>query len=237
MAQFVYIDETGSVGTAAAGQPYLTLVAVMVDESQVGPLGEEMRRVAFKHLGWFPQDFEFHGHEIWGGVNWWEDKAPPELIAAYEAVLSLLDQFDLGIAHASVHKAGLRARYDGAFDDSAYRLALQFLLEKVDRLGQQLRIVVADETKEQELRAIEMVADMQRWGVGAVPGQELKTIIDCLHFVRSNASPGVQMADLVAFVIQRARRNREGHPDAKAAMERLRANVEAHTLTWREPWP
>lgn len=37
MARFVYIDETGSVGTGGKRQPYLTLVAAIVDESTVQP--------------------------------------------------------------------------------------------------------------------------------------------------------------------------------------------------------
>lgn len=82
-----------------------------------------------------------------------------------------------------------------------------------------------------------MVADMQQWGGGEVPGRALRSIIDSLHFVRSNASPGVQLADLVAYVLQRARRMREGHPDAEAAIHRLADVVNNHTVTWREPWP
>lgn len=48
---------------------------------------------------------------------------------------------------------------------------------------------------------------MQDWGWGGeVPGRQLKTITDSLHFVSSHDSAGVQMADLVAYVIQRRRR-------------------------------
>lgn len=237
MATFVYIDETGSVGAGGSHQPYLTLAAVLVPEDDVRPLGDAMREVAWDHLGWVPADFEFHGHEIWGGTGWWSKKQPPELIAAYEAVIKLLEDLDLSVAHSTIDKARLHARYDGNADANAYLLALQFLLEKVDRLGTQNRIIVADEAKEQQLRAIKMVAEMQDWGGGQVPGRTLKTVIDSLHFVRSNASPGVQMADLVAYVIQRSRRKSEGHPAAAAALTRLSGVVSDHTLTWRDPWP
>jgi Protein of unknown function (DUF3800) len=130
------------------------------------------------------------------------------------------------------------ARHRRAADANAYRLALQFLLEKINVFGSQNRIVIADEAKEQQLRAVKMVADMQQHSSGGeVPGRPLKTVIDSLHFVQSNASPGVQLADLVAYMIQRSRRMSERHPDATAALARLRNVVSSHTLTWREPWP
>src|SRR5215469_2006157 len=200
MAQFVYIDETGSVGKGAARQPYLILAAVIVPEEKVQPLSFAMREVAFTHLGWLPADFEFHAQEIWQGTGRWSEKTPPELIAAFEAVIDLLESLELTIAHSSINKAELHDRYNGAADSNAYLLALQFLLEKIDLLGSQNRIVIADEAKEQQLRAVKMVADMQQWGAGEVPGQTLRTVIDSLHYVQSNASFGVQMADLVAYI-------------------------------------
>lgn len=218
MARFVYIDETGSVGTGGRRQPYLTLVAAIVDEEMVQQLSASLEQVAWDHLGWLPSDFEFHGNEIWNGSGHWASKSPPELLAAYEAAIALLDSCNVDIAHASIHKARLSARYGGAADGNAYRLALQFLLEKVDALGSARKVLVADEAKEQELRAIKMVADLQRWGGGEVPGRRLSTVIDSLHFVPSHASPGVQMADLVAYAIQRSRR-RESHPNGPSASE------------------
>ena len=95
--------------------------------------------------------------------------------------------------------------YSGAAEKNAYRLALQFLLEKVDVLGSERKVLIADEAKEQQLSAIRMVADLQKWVGGEVTGRQLRTVIDSLHFVASNASPGVQLADLVAYAIQRSR--------------------------------
>ena len=237
MARFVYIDETGSVGTGGARQPFLTLVAAIVDESMVRPLAKGFGRLALDHLGWIPEDFELHGSEIWNGNRHWASKQPPALIATYEAALAWLDACDIDIAYSSIDKAKLHARYDGAADNNAYLLALQFLLEKIDQLGGGLKVLVADEAKEHELRAVKMVADMQQWGGGVVlPGRQLRTVIDSLHFVRSHASPGVQMADLVAYIIQR-RSRREGHPNAQAAIDRLSALIDSHRRKWREPWP
>lgn len=232
----MYIDETGADGPRSKRQPHLTVVAAIVDEEMVQPLTAGLRQVAWDHLGWVPGDLEFHGSEIWGGSKHWKSKSYAELIAVYEAALALLDKCNIDLAHATINKRKLTTRYSGAADANAYRLALQFLLEKVDALGSARKVLVADEAKEHELRAVKMVADMQNWGGGEVPGARLNTIIDSLHFVSSHASPGVQMADLAAYVIQR-RPRRERHPGAQAAMNRLGAIVENHVRTWRDPWP
>lgn len=238
MARFVYIDETGSVGTGGARQPHLTLVAAIVDEDAVQPLARDLSGLAMKHLGWVPADFEFHGHELWHASGHWSGKQPPELLAAYEDVIGLLDVHDIDVAHSSINKAKLTERYGGAADQNAYVLALQFLLEKVDAYGSSNKILIADEAKEQQLRAIKMVADMQTWGGGEVPGRQLRTVIDSMHFVSSHASPGVQMADMIAYLRQRRRRQKpEGHPDVEVAMARMIEAIGNHTRTYRQPWP
>jgi hypothetical protein len=239
VARFVYIDETGSDGTATNRQPFLMLVAAIVDESMVRPLSEGLHDVAEKHLGWpVPKDLEFHGYEIWQGMGRWAGKTPDERIAAYEDALALLDACDITVAFSSIDKAKLHANYGGAADGNAYVLALQFLLEKIDmNLGSSLKVLVADELKEQQLRAVKMVADLQTWAHGGVvPGKKLKTIIDSLHYVSSHASPGVQMADLIAYVLQRWR-TPEKHPNAQAALDRFGQMVRDHTRTYRSPWP
>lgn len=236
MARLVYIDETGSVGKGAKGQPLLTLVAVLVDEEMVQPLVDAFRQVAWDHLQWVPGDFELHGHEIWQGTGHWAGKSHDERIAAYEQAVSVLIDLDITVAFSSIQKQRLHDRYGGRSDGAAYLLALQFLLEKIDHLPG-LKILIADEAKEHQLQAITMVADLQDWGGGQVPGRKLRTVIDSMHFVESHASSGVQLADLVAFVLQRKRSGRDTHPNAKAAIDRLRDIINDQTRTWREPWP
>lgn len=236
VARLVYIDETGSAGKGAKKQPLLTLAAVLVDEEKVQPLVKAFRQVAWDHLGWVPANFELHGYEIWSGVGHWKDKTYEERIAVFEQALSVLGDLEIAVAFSSIHKERLHERYSGRRDGSAYLLALQFLLEKIDML-QGLKILIADEAKEHELRAITMVADLQDWGGGEVPGHQLRTVIDSMHFVSSQASAGVQLADLVAFVLQRKWNGRDTHPGAVAAVQRWYTVIDDHALTWREPWP
>lgn len=238
MAQLIYIDETGSAGKGAKRQPLLTLAAVVVDEDKVRPLAEAVRQIAWKHLPWVPATFELHGVEIWNGQGNWKGLPPAKLIEIYEDSIAILKDLALESSHASVHKQRLRHRYGDSADQRAYLLALQFLLEKLDAGGQTYKILVADEAKEHELAAIKMVADMQDWsGRGEVPGRQLRTVIDSMHFVRSHASPGVQMADLTAFALQRHWNQWDSHPDAKAGIARIVDVIWDRTFTWREPWP
>lgn len=189
------------------------------------------------HLGWRPNGFEFHGSELWDGRGAWADVAIPIRVAAYEELISLLTEFDIVIAHASIHKERLRAKYEGRADKNAYLLAMQFLLEKVNQNIPGLKIIVADENKEQQLKAIKLVSDLQDWGTGEVPGRPLPSIIDSLHFVSSKSSPGVQIADAVAFIHQRRSNKWDRDPRSIALMERLFDVISAQTRTWRETWP
>ncbi|MEV8609476.1 DUF3800 domain-containing protein [Amycolatopsis sp. NPDC051373] len=154
----------------------------------------------------------------------------------YEDAIAVLNDLDIGVSYASIHKERLHNRYQGSADENAYLLALQFLLEKVDKTAGK-KILIADEQKEHQLRAVKMVADLQEWGGGQVPGTKLKSIIDSMHFVSSHTSHGVQLADLVAYALQRKWNAWDSHPEAKAAIDRISAVISERTLTWRATWP
>ncbi len=113
MAHLVYIDETGSVGKGAHKQPELTLVAVMVAEDKVQSLGEAFREIAWKHLQWVPSDFELHGNQVWNATGHWTGKSPEQIIAVYEDAIAELDQLDIDVSFASIHKKRLYMRYSG----------------------------------------------------------------------------------------------------------------------------
>lgn len=238
MAELVYIDETGSVGKGAKKQPLLRLAAVVVPEEAVSSLASKMNELVMNHLGWRPADFEWHAFDLWNARGYWEEHEPPQLLAAFEAVIALLDELDIKVVHSAIHKQALHDKYQGEFDSSAYLLALQFMLEKIEnwKTGK-LRLVIADEAKEHQTRAVRLLRDMQNWGLAAVPGVKIESIVDSMHYVDSKDSPGVQLADFVAFVIHRASLPSQNHPDADAAVVRMRTAVNMATVTWREAWP
>ena len=238
VVSLVYIDETGSVGKGAKGQPLLTVVASIVKEEHVQPLRKSMRDIAMKHLGWIPADLEFHGNVLWSGGDHWSKMDPTQLLGVYRDVIDLLEVHDIDVSHASIHKDRLHTKYGGGADKNAYLLALQFMLEKIEFCyPDTLKILIADEQKEHQLRAMRMVTDMQSHGVGEVPGLQVKTIIDSIHFVDSAQSPGIQMSDMVAYLLQRSWNKRDKHPDAAAAVADMRLAISNRTRTYRMAWP
>jgi Protein of unknown function (DUF3800) len=238
MARFIYIDETGSDGYLSQLHPILRVVGVIVDESQVQLLGSLMQNLAQQSLGSLPDDFEFHGSDLWGGGSFWMGLSRETRLTLYESVIGILSTTDSWIAHSNINKLKLHQKYNGEVDQGAYRLGLQFLLEKVDlNSGGYRQIVVADELQEQVLLSRRMFKALQSHGWGEVPGRNIKSIIDSLHFIRSEESAGVQMADMVAFVIQRALSGRDQHPNTASSMKRMYGLIESRTKTYRDIWP
>lgn len=238
MVKFVYLDETGSPRGSLTKHRHLQLVAAIVNEEHVRALGESVRGLAEEHLGLFAGQFELHGNELWNGTGRWDGKSPPELLEAYEAAIALLDTHDIDLGYSIIDRQALHDKYVGMYDDNSYRLALQFLLEKIQVNIGGLKIVIADESKEEQLKAMRMVADKQEWGGGAVPGPQIPSIIDSLHYVQSQSSPGVQMADMVAYLFHRSRlTGTERHPDANSARQRMLITINNHIRTYRWIWP
>lgn len=238
MADFVYIDETGSSGNGGKDQPFLILVSVIVPENKVQPLSASMKQIALKHLGFLPKDFEFHGQDIWQLTGNWKGISPSVAAEAYKDVVRLLDEHGIDVSYSTINKPALIKKYNEDYLHNAYRLALQFLLEKLESTYKSNnKIVIADENKKEQLLAIQLLSDMQEWGYGEVPGRHLKTFIDSLHFVKSKNSFGVQLADMVAFVKQRKIYKLDYDSRAIEVLEFLSDKIHSRVRTYREPWP
>lgn len=238
MAQFVYIDETGSDGSGGRSSPLLMLVAVLVPEQTLRNLSTEVGRICSTFAGASPSQVELHGHELWNRIGVWREVPHAECIRAYESAIGLLPRLEIQVAHSSVRKSALTGVQQNLRGRKSYLLGLQFLLEKIDALpGDEPRLVFADRAKAFEVAAVEMFSDIQWTGIGEVPGRKHSRITDSLHYVDSKYSPGVQLADLVAFVLQRRIRQSEKHPAAEAAMDRMHSLILSQRVTWRETWP
>lgn len=240
MAELVYVDETEMRPIKKRPATHLMLVAVVIDDTSVRAMAEQMEDLRRRSRpAPTAKDFEFHGQDLWHQTGPWIGKSEVEVIEIFDGLIGILEGLKCFVAHSTIDLDKLHERHSGMADENAYRLALQFLLEKVDAYPsyRASRIVIVDEKHEEKFRAIRMVGNMQKFGSGEVPGRKLTTVIDNVHFIDSAASPGVQLADVVAFIMQRRRLRRVEHPNAQAALDRWSTVITERTTTWREPWP
>jgi hypothetical protein len=218
--KLIYMDESGHTGTDKnADQPLHYLAAVCIDEQKVRAVEREIQTIAFTALGAVANntDFEFKGHGLRSGKGRYFTGLPTakriELVAE---LLALLKKHDIRVIWAAVDKAKSLAKL--------HPQQLCFLLV-VERVEQWLRkqdiaggpltlgLLVADEFDELEQRLID---DLNRYKDNCVDfGFKLKPVervIDLVHFVRSFNNPLIQLADLVAYFLNR------GNPTRKRLM-------------------
>lgn len=246
---FCYLDESGNTGSRLddPNQPRHYLVAVMVREDRVSLLSERLDKLSTKA----PTNsdlVEYHGQELFSGEGPWEGVEPYVRVREYSKALSVISEVGAQIAYASINKPALAER--GA-RMSPHLYALQFLTEKIEAWVRsmsdplcQLALLVADQNHQEEEYAFDLVREMHRSGgpVGASWGLAKTTghVVDSVYFTPSERSRGIQLADLVAFVLNRRDRDQESASSGKSvqAVKRMKENyISPHVVTWRERWP
>lgn len=149
------------------------------------------------------------------------------------------------MAHSSIDKTKLAGTKTIA--TSPHVMAFQFLSEKIDDfVGRQtdpLRqriMLIADETDEHGAYQVDLISQMQRGSAGIGRGRVLTQVIDTVHFVDPKTNRGVQIADLVAYAINRVARKRAAE-QVSAGDTALIGMVDTYVLprirTYRETWP
>lgn len=234
-----YVDESGNTGLRLddPAQPFHVLVGVSVHEESVNDVASHLDQVARHFLGTAERTkaTEFHASELRGGNGPWKGIAPAGRIDAFSAALEPLLWDSVFVSHATIRKQGLLERGDTR---SPHMWALQFLIEKLNgHLAplQDRTLLVADQTNEHEQFALELLAGLQagqpRPGLDLGP---MNQVIDTVHFVRSETNRGVQLADLVAYLLNRLQRT--GWPEG-VELNLWTDCVADQRRTWREMWP
>lgn len=245
-----YLDESGNTGRRLddPSQPHHVIAAVVVREDRVREMTDRLDDLAARAPTTQPL-IEYHGNELFGGNGAWEGVFPRQRIGEYAKALDVLVQIEAAVAFASIDKPALASR--GDVDPNPHLYALQFLTEKLQRwvaretdpLNQRI-LLVADENHEQEQYSIDLIRDMQAvggpvggWTSLAVP---LDNFVDSVYFARSDQNRGIQLADLVAFILNR-RDWIAAHPgDARsaAAVHKLfDDHIRPCVRTYRSRWP
>lgn len=241
-----YLDESGNTGKRLddPDQPIHYLVAVIVREDRIRDMGDRLQALAdAAPVG--ESLVEYHGDELFHGSGPWQDVPPRLRVGEYAKALSVMSAVGAGVAHASINKPLLVG------DHSPHLLALQFLTEKIERwlrsrtdeLGQRA-LLVADHSHEHDQYAFDLIHRMQATG-GPVGGRRglnvsLDHIVDGVYFAHSERSWGIQLADMVAFVLNRSERIKRssGDPRSDRAIQMLRRqHILPQLETWRELWP
>lgn len=252
MAQLVYINETGWRDIWRENLPTLWVAAIIADETTVPAIDKEFHDLAMKHLGQDRGDFEFQAYDLFHGNGDWSQTPPIKRFEAFEDTVRVIERLELKVAYSSINKKRLNQKYGGRKDHDAYLLGVQFLLEKLDkaekldRLDENRQIILAAQTKGDMERVRQMVSTLEKWQLGVLPvffnelpltttgPPALDSSLDS-----SYASPGVQLAGLVAFALQHESSGLDTDPDAIAAIERIVAviNAPGNLITYRSTWP
>ena len=234
-----YVDESGNTGAKLddPDQPYHVIAAVAVREDVVSALAAHVDQFAAGHFGTDERNkaTELHAAQLRGGNGPWKGVPYAERMAIYGAALAPLAWDGVFVAHSAINKPKLRW---GQGSRLPHLWALQFLIEKLDaefrRRGERT-LLVADETTEHEQFALDLLVNLQtgqpRPGLNFAA---VTQVIDTVHFVRSETNRGVQLADLVAYLLSRLCRTGW----AKGVeLDLWHACVAQRCQTWREPWP
>ena len=241
-----YLDESGNTGRRLddPDQPIHYLAAVLVREDRVREMADRMQALADAAPTGEPL-VEYHGDQLFHGSGPWQGVRPRHRVSEYAKALAVMSEIDAAVAHASINKPRLVG------DQNPHLLALQFLTEKVERwlrsqtdeLGQRA-LLVADHSHEHDQYAFDLIQGMQASGgpVGSNEGLNiaLQHIVDGVYFAHSERSWGIQLADLVAFVLNRSDRIRRspGDPESDSAIRMLRTeHIKPQLQTWRQLWP
>ena len=215
-----YMDESGNTGRDldSTEQPIHWLVAFCVEDSAARRLEEQAAAIADDLLGSRASDpdFEFHGSEIFHGRGDFRGLSPDQRVELYDRLMSLLGDCSCRIFVRGIHKARhkRRAQLHGYTPEHPHKLAFMYLVERIDRWLEATQeseddpapcgLLVADEQREMDRVIVANFARWRRWGTDhGYLQRDIVHLIDTVHFVRSEDSWLIQLADCLAYLRSR----------------------------------
>jgi len=199
------------------------VAGVLVTEAQYRNLVdglEEVRQHARHKFGVGPE-VEFHGHQIMQAQGEWTCMSSQlhEAVALYRNVLRAIVGSKATVLLEGVDVRRLNARY--RYPDSPYEVTLRHLLERADSWCATWGVtcqVTADLIDRQQDFA-EAIAGYTRVGTPGFRPSRLERILGP-EWVDSRTEPGVQAADMVAYILRR-HEEVQGSPKAQRAARSL----------------
>lgn len=196
-------DDYYVAGVLVTQAQYVRLVAVV----------EEIR-ASVSHSFGMPADVEFHAHRMMQCQDDWRVMRGRlhESVTVYRALLRAVVASGAVVWLEGVDVRRLNARY--RYPDSPYEVSLRYLLEKVDTFcrAQDLTCDVTADLIDKADDFREAIAGFARSGTPGWRPSRLERITGP-QWLDSRSEPGIQVADLVVYIL---RRHREVTGSAKA---------------------
>lgn len=217
MARLFYVDESYDdahhfvVGVLGDGRAIATAEQTLEDVSQEAlRLGYPGRRRP-----------ELHGSQMLPGVGDWAAIQLRDRIRLVGMALDSLTACQLEVLCRGVEIRRFQLRYGENANPHpwAFRNLLERLNERLEVIDN-FAVVIADEHSQKETLRADL-RNAQRIGTPGYRGQILERIRDTAHFVDSERSRMIQLADIVAYVRRRRARGVEDDPRAEQAMQVL----------------
>lgn len=245
-----YLDESGNTGLRLddPDQPVHVIAAILVREDRVRIMVDRLDSLAASAPTATPLT-EYRGQEIFSGTGPWTGLEPRQRVREYAKALSVLGEVDAAVAHASISKIQLAAK-DYHLSPNPHLHALQFLTEEIQVwVAKQSHplckwvMLVADENHEQQQYSMDLIRNMQSADryIDNRPRSSIRldNYVDSVYFAKSDQNRGIQIADLVAFIIHRSLWivNRPSNPRSDRAIialleEHIRPQICASAALW-----
>lgn len=213
---FAFIDESYT-------QERYYVAAVVVDADDISKIAAGVSRAAEYAMGFGVElGTEFHAHSIMSGRDGWEpvQGKPRAAIAVLRRLLQELTEQPADVYIEGVDVPRLNARY--RYPDPPHLVALRHVLEDIQQAAtkrDESVVVICDEVTDQESHR-KKFGEYQMIGT---PGFRSTTLsrIEQFMFADSRQSPGLQMADAVAYLYRRRDAHLEASDRTKRAVDDL----------------
>lgn len=205
-------DESGNTGwnLDSLDQPIHFLLAPGIHEDKTREIDLALFRIA---LDYFPRearnsDFEFHGGDIYRGEGYFNALAGADRLRIYARLAQVIVDFELAVFAEGIDKRRLKA--GSANPAHPYNLAFLYLVERLEEFLEEQHppangLIFADENRERDRSIISDFDSFKEYGtVLGYKQREIKRLLDTVHFVKSQDSRLIQLADCGSYLVYRS---------------------------------
>lgn len=220
LVRLAYLDEAGV--SNAAHEPHVVVAGPIVDaDKQWLDLERHLKELAGECFPkGIPAQFVFHAMDIWHGSGFFprESFSLSDRREILSKLCAIPENFTLPIAVGHVNRAALSKQFleinsrltKGQLKDMCHGYSLVFCLQAIDNwmrryTNNEVAMTIAEQAGKIQkiLQVLHRIARQKENDRFHELFFKSEYIVDTLHFAQKTASPLLQIADAVAFVIRR----------------------------------